>query len=63
MRDSKSGSFIALEEAGQIILLGIESSALQPGHVVLQVAPDPLDRVQIGAIRGQERAGGRSPAG
>ena len=50
----KSGSFIALEEAGQIILLGIEISELQPGHVVLQVAPDPLDRVQLGAIRGQK---------
>jgi hypothetical protein len=50
----KGGSFIALEEEVQIILLGIERGELQPGHVVLQVAPDPLDRVQLGAIRGQE---------
>gem|GEM_PF-1574388 len=50
----KSGSFIALEEEGQIILLGIELGELQPGHVGLQVVPAPLDRIQLGAIRGQE---------
>src|SRR5919108_1493035 len=50
----KGGRFIALEEEGQIILLGLEVGELQPGHLVLQVAPDPLDRVQLGAIRGQE---------
>jgi hypothetical protein len=50
----KGGRFIGLEEEVQIILLGIELGALQPGHVVLQVAPDSLDRVQLGAIRWQE---------
>jgi len=50
----KGGRFIALEEEGQIILLGIEVGELPPGHVVLQGAPDPLDRVQLRAIWGQE---------
>jgi 3-hydroxyisobutyrate dehydrogenase-like beta-hydroxyacid dehydrogenase len=49
-----SGSVITLEEEVQRILVGIELGKLQPGHVVLQVAPDPLDRVHLGALRGQE---------
>jgi hypothetical protein len=50
----KGCRFIALEEEVQITLLAIEFGELQPGHVVLQVPPDPLDRVQLGAIPGQE---------
>jgi len=50
----QSGSFIALEEAAQLVLWGLDRGALQPGHVVLQVAPNPLARVQLRAIRGQE---------
>lgn len=50
----QSGRFIALEEAAQIILLGLDLGELQPGHVILQIAPDPLDRVQLRALRGQE---------
>jgi hypothetical protein len=30
--------------------LGIEIGELLPGHVVLHVAPDPLNRVQLRAI-------------
>jgi hypothetical protein len=48
------GRFIALEEEVQLILLGLELGEWPPGHGVFQVAPDPLDRVQLGAIRGQE---------
>jgi hypothetical protein len=50
----KGGRFIAPQEGGQIILWGLEGGALPPGPVVLQVAPDPRDRVQLGAIWGQE---------
>jgi hypothetical protein len=48
------GSLRALEGEAQILLVGSELGALQPGHVVLHVAPDPLERVPLGAIRGQE---------
>jgi hypothetical protein len=50
----QDGSVIALEEEVQISLSGIEIGELQLGHVVLQVAPDPLDRVQLGAIQGRK---------
>jgi hypothetical protein len=52
----QGGRFIAPEEGAEIILLGLESGERLPGHVVLQVAPDPLDRVQRGAIRGPEES-------
>jgi hypothetical protein len=44
--------FIAPEEEAAIILLGIERGDLRPGQVGRQVAPDPLDRVPLGALRG-----------
>ena len=50
----RGGRFIVPEEEAQIIVLGIEIGELPPGHVVLQVAPDPLDWGQLGAIRGSE---------
>jgi hypothetical protein len=50
----QGGRFVIPEEEAQIILLGIEMNEWQPGQAVLQVAPDPLDRVQLGAIWGQE---------
>jgi hypothetical protein len=69
----KGGRFIAPQEGGQIILLGLEGGTLQPGPVVLQVAPDPRARVPLGALWGQEeqthirragkRGGGVRPTG
>jgi hypothetical protein len=43
-------SRIALQEVVERILLGIKIGALLPGQRVLQVAPDPLDRMQLRAI-------------
>jgi hypothetical protein len=54
-RERLQGSrLIGLEEVAEVILLGIESGELLPGHVVLQVTPDPLDGVQFRTIGGQE---------
>ena len=50
----KGGRLIGLEELAEVILLGIEIGELLPGHVIFQVAPDPLNRVQLRAIRWQE---------
>jgi hypothetical protein len=50
----KGGRVIPPEEEAQIILVSIEIRELQPGQGILQVTPDPLDRVQLGAIWGQE---------
>jgi hypothetical protein len=50
----QGGRFIGLEEVAEVILLGMESDELQPSHVVLQVAPGPLNGVQCWAIGRQE---------
>jgi hypothetical protein len=50
----QGGRFITLEQKGQVMLLGLKVGELQPGYVILQVAPDPLDRVQLGAVGGQK---------
>ena len=46
--------FISLEEVVKVILLGIEIGELLPGHLILQVTPDPLNGVQCRAIGRQE---------
>jgi hypothetical protein len=50
----QGGRLIGLEEVAEVILLGIEIGELPPGHVVLEVTPEPLNRVQLRAIRRQE---------
>jgi hypothetical protein len=50
----QGGRLIGLEEVAEVILLGIEIGELLPGHLVLQVTPDPLNRVQFKAIGRQE---------
>jgi hypothetical protein len=42
------------EECRDLVLLRIQSRALEPRQRVFEVAPDPLDRVQLGTIRWQE---------
>jgi hypothetical protein len=49
----KGDRFIPPEDA-QIILVRFEIRAQQPGHVVFQVTPDPRERIQLGALWGQE---------
>jgi hypothetical protein len=44
------GRLIGLEEVAERLLLGLESGALLAGHVVLEVTPDLLDRLQRRAI-------------
>jgi hypothetical protein len=50
----KGGRLIGLEEVAEVILLGLEIGEWLPGHRVLQVAPDPLNRGQLRTIRRQE---------
>jgi hypothetical protein len=50
----KGGRLIGLEEVAEVILLGLEIGELLPGHIVLQVVSDPLNRVQLRTIRRQE---------
>jgi len=50
----KGSHFIGPEEVAEVMLLGIEIGELLPGHVVLQVTPDPLNGVQCRAIGRQE---------
>ena len=49
----QGGRLIGLEEVAEVILLGREIGELWPGPIVLQVAPDPLTRVQLRTIRRQ----------
>jgi hypothetical protein len=48
------GGLIPPEERRNIVLLYIQSGKLEPRERVFQVAPDPLERVQLGAVRRQE---------
>jgi hypothetical protein len=45
------GRIIGLQQVAHRILLRIELGELLPGSVVLQSAPDPLDRVQLRPVR------------
>jgi hypothetical protein len=47
------GRLIGLEEVAEVILVGIAIGEWRPGHVVLQVAPDPLKGIQLRALRRQ----------
>jgi hypothetical protein len=42
------------EEMGNVVLLHIQIGELEPRQRVFEVAPDPLNRVQLGAVGGQE---------
>src|ERR687891_111992 len=61
------GSLIPLEERGHVVLLHIEVGKLEPRERVFEVTPDPLDGVQLGAVRWQEYqtyvGGEREPPG
>jgi hypothetical protein len=61
------GRLIALEERGAGVLLHSQVGKWEPRERVLQIAPDPLDRVQLGAVRRQEDqahvGGEREPPG
>jgi hypothetical protein len=46
--------FIPSEERREIVLLPIRRRQLEPGECVFQVAPDPLNRVQLRTIGRQE---------
>jgi hypothetical protein len=48
------GGFVPAEERRNIVLLHIQRGELEPSQRVFQVAPDPLDRVQLRTIRWQE---------
>jgi hypothetical protein len=52
----KGSRLIGPEKMAEVILLGIEVDELLPGHLVLQVTPDPLNGVQFrqGLRRGDE---------
>jgi hypothetical protein len=50
----KGSRFIGPEKMAEVILLGVEIDELLPGHLVLQVTPDPLNGVQFRAIGRQE---------
>jgi hypothetical protein len=54
-RESLQGSrFIGPEKMAEVILMGIEIGEWLPGHLVLQVTPDPRNGVQFRAIGRQE---------
>jgi hypothetical protein len=44
---------VGLKERGHVVLLFIQGGKLKPRGRVFEVAPDPLDRVQLGTIEGQ----------
>jgi hypothetical protein len=48
------GCLIPLEERCDIVLLHIQMRELEPGQRVFQVASDPLNRIQLGAVARQE---------
>jgi hypothetical protein len=50
----QGGRLIGLEEGAEVIRLGLEIGAWLPGRLVLQVAPDPLNRGQLRTIRRHE---------
>jgi hypothetical protein len=44
----------ASEEMGDVVLWHIQIGALEPRQRIFAVAPNPLDRVQLGTVGGQE---------
>ena len=42
------------EERRNIVLLHVQRGELEPCESVFEVAPDPFDGVQLGAVRRQE---------
>ncbi len=47
------GGLIPPKERRQIVLLRVQSGEVEPRERVFQVTPDPLDGVQLGAVRRQ----------
>jgi hypothetical protein len=54
MEGLQRGGLIASKERRTIVLLHVQGGELEPRESVFKVAPDPLDRVQLGAVRRQE---------
>jgi hypothetical protein len=48
------GCLTPAEEGRDVVLLHSQIRALEPGQRLLQVAPDPLKRIQLGAVGRQE---------
>ena len=48
------GRLISPEEIGDVLLLHVQSGKLEPRQRVFEIAPDPLNRVQLGTVGGQE---------
>jgi hypothetical protein len=49
------GRLIGPEERGHIVLLPIQSRALEPCQGVFEIPPDPFNGAQLRAVRGQEQ--------
>jgi hypothetical protein len=47
------GRLISPEEHGEVVLLHVQRGELEPGQGVFAVTPDPLNRVQLGTVGGQ----------